>query len=461
MTNRYPVDTSMSTETLLEKLGKHLIMVTPNTTISEERIKNMIIKHQSGFPSKIRPAIAAAASETSTPRAFLSEVKRAVMLFFYGQPMTPKPSIYVLSQIRQPRNLQFLIDNGIASRRGELITSVEWHGLDRDIDTEEEAELAIRLFPGVLDECMTAPPSLRQELPAPGWEQCICEYVDPLKMLTLQANAISFVPLFVKLRLDLFIGNRYLFFKPFSRHFSRYLFLNTYSEESSAESLSLLARLRETGLVKRQSIDDMYLLWHMLDRLQGLDVSFIAERMRLLIDGRPSVLKYARKFRSGTKISRYDENLLLLYFIEYANPTGIHSNRYRLPDDCHKKLVAIFGLIVEHGMHYFPNELGFVFHKSNNGVFIKECKIKGLAEMVRGTFLKALGEYRHSLSGLVVAVATNREISLDGLYTLVRYDPITALNISSLGSKKPSVLKLRVRGEEHRSEVLDEKQPLL
>ena len=88
--------------------------------------------------------------------------------------------------------------------------------------------------------------------------------------------------------------------------------------------------------------------------------------------------------------------------------------------------------ILENGMFEFTREIGFVFHKSHFQII---CTLLGseraqaaVHESIMSTFdmLHVLGEDK-TLQGLVIAAATNNEISLDGLYTMIRMDPIAAV----------------------------------
>jgi hypothetical protein len=80
--------------------------------------------------------------------------------------------------------------------------SVQWHGLDSDVDTEEEAELAIRFFPGVMTE------ELSRNILGPGMH---IQVFRPIHLLLTSSKAVSFVPLFLKLDVDRG-GRRPLFF---------------------------------------------------------------------------------------------------------------------------------------------------------------------------------------------------------------------------------------------------------
>jgi hypothetical protein len=67
----------------------------------------------------------------------------------------------------------------------------QWHGLDSDVDTEEEVELLIRFFPSILTE-------------SDGVHSgCLVGPVTPMLLLFTEAKAVSFLPLFLKLGVEL------------------------------------------------------------------------------------------------------------------------------------------------------------------------------------------------------------------------------------------------------------------
>lgn len=99
--------------------------------------------------------------------------------------------------------------------------------------------------------------------------------------------------------------------------------------------------------------------------------------------------------------------------------------------------IPIFEMIFELGMSHCPTDLGFVFH---NTTFEYACKYFGtekMARMIDDKILSTLGQNSNeTLQALVFAAATNDKISLDGVYTLFRHDPIALLPESTKSIKK-------------------------
>jgi len=88
-------------------------------------------------------------------------------------------------------------------------------------------------------------------------------------------------------------------------------------------------------------------------------------------------------------------------------------------------------------MMQYPNELGFLYHTHKN-VFELHCATFGtetvfeiVCDKISRVLEKSDGSAKiTTLRDLVIAAATNEEISLDGLYTLLRYDPNTLVMLS-------------------------------
>ena len=131
---------------------------------------NLAIEHKSEFPSKLRPAIAIAASKCR-PGIFVSEIYIAATYFFFGR-------YRELSDLQQ----EFEFPNLASSQD-------EWHGLDSTTDTEDEVELVIRLFPWILQEELLGMPSSRGQI--------------PIFAIATNPKAVFFVPLFARLGAEL------------------------------------------------------------------------------------------------------------------------------------------------------------------------------------------------------------------------------------------------------------------
>jgi len=304
----------------------------------------------------------------------------------------------------------------------ELELSEGWHGLDSNIDTEEEAELAIRFFPNVLTERL-----------APT--RFTTFSVTPIHMFFSKAKAISFVPLFVKLCVELgrceamscfffmkllLVPGKETFSELFREEYAALLLLfgeEASAEESDEESLSALMRMKEMGFATKR--DTEYLLKWLLSKAKHRESSFTETRLRLLIDWNPSMLM---EFRKDTP--------LLCGFLGYYTLSN---------NEC--SVLRMIEFIFELGMSHFPSELGFVFHLSCHlqqhtstfHNFSSKYGTKRVAKIIHEKIISTLGP-NNTMQSLIIAAATKDSICLDGLYTILRSDPSVLIPESSMRS---------------------------
>jgi hypothetical protein len=380
-----------------------LDVVDPTTAEAARQKAKLITEHRSEFPSKLRAAIEAASvwdGPERRPEVFLSEVYESAKELFFGR--------------------SILNEDAIVNDGEELELSEGWHGLDSDVDTEEEVELAIRFFPIVLTERLSL--------------SCSTSFsVVPILMLFSNAKAVSFVPLFVKLCVELgrcevlalffymkllLVPGTHAFVETFGEEHAASLFGEEASaEESDEESLSALMRMGEMGFVKKR--DTEYLLKWLLSKAKHRDSEFTEKRLRLLIDWNPSMLM---EFRKGTP--------LLCMFLGYYTLSN---------NEC--SVLRMFEVIFELGMSYFPSELGFVFHLSSNlqlhasifHNFSSEYGTERVSKIVHDKIISTLGP-NNTMQSLVIAAATNNKICLDGLNTILCSDPSVLIPESSARS---------------------------
>ena len=389
---------------LLEKLRQRLVVVPDPITTEEEarQKKKLILEHLSEFPSKLRPAIAAAAAVASQPETFLSEVYQAVTAFVFGRSVENEAFAYEILNGNVPEGVQL---------------SVQWHGLNSDIDTEDEAELAIRFFPRVLTE------ELSTDILGPGMH---IQVFRPIHLLITSPKAVSFVPLFLKLDADRG-GRRPLFFHQgillqlLVNRYPKNLFGEEGSSELDEESLLVLTRM---GLVKTDAIYGL-ISW-LFEQAGVLQSAFVERRLRLLIDRNPSVLINSNISGSSllNSFQEYD------YSLSVINSVGL----------------MILETILELGIIHFPTQLGFAFHEFNFHSLCGNYGRERVQEIFRDKLIGTLRQHSSSnydiisnsnssssnnnnitLKALVLAAATNKNISLDGVYTLVRCDPVALL----------------------------------
>ena len=431
---------------LLEDLRKNLVaesIINPTTEKDAEQKMNLILLHQSEFPLKLRASIREAEGKEATgslsprkrpliesgisrfrrrsarkhqhndtvdPEIFLHDVYEAVKVFFLG-------FMYrALDADQQPHWL------------------LGWHGLDQDVDTEDEAELAIRCFPSILTQTT--------HLKSTGLHHAF-----PIHMLLSDSNTVCFLPLICELGIELggfqkeekggleccnssisivsqLLCNRIASTTEASRAHYRGQVPNT--EKADQESLVALIRLWKKGLVTKEDIRWFQLIIDLFYAASYRELDFIEERLRLLIDWNPDVLLECD--------DKMGSNLL------YASCIW-NGFRHKLRFCGERTESRIFEVIFERGLHYFPSKIGFLFH---NDTFVMACKRMGtdrLRQMVYVNLLKTLGQSNNdqrdariqnqtrsiTLQNLVIAAAADEGISLDGVYNLIRFDPTIAL----------------------------------
>jgi len=433
------------TTSLLERLRRQLVVVDPTSDEEMMQKMNLAIDCQSEFPLKLREAIrdiSGGGGESSEqqhrpPEVFLSDFFKATRAFFFG------------------RSTRFDLDRDVEDDGGGNDNDEEeeeeessppfhwWYGLDRDIDTEEEVEVAIRFFPEMLNEKFSRTSSL------------IGCY--PIYMLLMCSKALSFIPLFAELGIELGRfkekerGGLICFMKNVFFHLiCNVIIRDDLGEESSGKldevSSSVLMRLREKGLMKKEDIYQHDLTNLMLYReiYNSKKALRIDKRFRFLINWDPTILVECgrknnllyhyvhrlcsgvddRGYRSASQMNssaRSDELLLstTLNNTEQASQGGD-------PPSCLQRFKVIFEL----GMNHFPAELGFIFHRST---FKKACEKFGkqtVTQIINDEIFSAINNKKdnnNSQQSLVFAAATNQEISLDGVYTLLRRDPLALL----------------------------------
>ena len=489
---------------LLERIRKQSCFVVKPTTEEEARQKaKLIADHRSEFPSKLRPAIEAASRPGATPykrryynlpKAYemgdlpesraefvLSEVYEAMKELFMGRPIitnrnrnresnqnenqnetngeeieeSSKGCCKAIRYLFSGRDIEILYADNNTVEEDEL--PVGWHGLDSDIDTEDEVELAIRFFPSILDHLDVFPNY------DGGW--CGTGRAlsfGPTIMLLTKAKAVSFLPVFLKLHIELdvddswpqFYGLWHLLLVPgfeafaeFSNDASAFIAYGneeTPAKETNEEHLSTLIRVREMG--KSMGKDCPFptfsenteglLIW-VLEKAKYRERNFTEKRLRLLIDWNPSLLtgvltEFEKKRKPCCeKCSRkFAPNLPLLCVFLY---------HYTLPDsEC--SVLRMFELILELGMTHYPRELGFLFHPSGQlqrGAstfhdFSSKYGIEKVRKITNDQIISILhpnnkNNNNSTRQQLVFAAATNTNICLDGLYILFSSDPIIAL----------------------------------
>eukprot|EP00533_Pseudo-nitzschia_delicatissima_P014932 CAMPEP_0197268336 /NCGR_PEP_ID=MMETSP1432-20130617/4113_1 /TAXON_ID=44447 /ORGANISM="Pseudo-nitzschia delicatissima, Strain UNC1205" /LENGTH=363 /DNA_ID=CAMNT_0042733377 /DNA_START=636 /DNA_END=1727 /DNA_ORIENTATION=+ len=360
---------------LLERLRQKLIVVNPTTEEEAREKVKLIVEHTSEFPSKVRPAITSMSTQYNIEpdaEAFLATLYLALTRFFSCESVeTGEPALFVPPQ-----------------------------SLNDEIDTAQEIELLLRCFPNLLTtKLFMFKVEGRVGGDLHGYVVSLNYFPNPVSTLLIQEKAISFVPLFVELGIE--IGG----FEERERgglaceNFLTKLFYSTFEQ-----ALTILVQLREKGLVEKQEECDV--MSSLLSaKNEGNPLDFIETRLRLLVEWNPTILMNC------------DNHTYLLHF-------------YRFTD--RNKDQRIHQAIIELGMTHYPEHLGFVFHKMINqdfNYFAVSCssgQTEWMKRIVCDVILRSV--QRNTLHDYILAAATNDEISLDGLYTVIRYDPIALIS---------------------------------
>jgi hypothetical protein len=380
---------SAESSTLLVQLrDKRLNRVFRN--LDSKQAMTLIVKHQSEFPEKIRTAICVAVNTPeSNPERFRVDVYNALKSLLLCEPE------YVSTENENNDD-----------------AAVRWDGLDSNVDTEEEVEVAIRVFPSVLKE---------------RGPRIIAFY--PIFWVTTCLEALPFVPLIVELGVELgeFEDEErggLACLNGFGSRPLRELVANSamqpmehghdyedFDRQVDEAYLSVLVRLKEKGLMRREDVRDC--VEYILDEKP----SRTEKRFRFLIDWDPTVLKTG-----------------IQGFPLLENSGGL------------KRFQTIFEL----GMSHYPEEIGFLFHtrvflfhttgslfhtRGSSGYILppwgpscvelvcdhlgKENVTKVVDEVISK---KTMGR-SDAIQTLVFVAAANGNISLNGLYFFVRRDP--------------------------------------
>jgi hypothetical protein len=151
----------------------------------------------------------------------------------------------------------------------------------------------------------------------------------------------------------------------------------------------------------------LLLVWLMRRSKHAGRIAFVEARTRMLIDCNPIVLK-----KGGYLLN------LFCVFPDVKKWNYVHTNK--------SFDIKLFELIFERGMAHYPTDMGFLFHKNT---FQNACEMFGtktVAKIVNDKILATRGKNSISeLQNWLSTSATNNDVSLDGVYTLLRNDPST------------------------------------
>jgi len=382
-------------ESLLEELRK-MICWTEEPTNNEERLMEVVLRNQALFPSRLRPII--------------TRVRNTVAVD--------------ITDTEAQLFCKYLTVSVEAFLKGLLRLNDGWNGPAKDIDTEDQIELVIRLFPNVLEKNAL------------------------LFMLASSAKSVSFIPLVADL-IDEFVETQVHFGLcpglcplPIYELVSE-LLNNTRAkkctgidaDELHEESLDALVRLRERGHIEDEDVMRICAknsnLWRGATQKS---LEFAERRLRLLIEWNPSVLKpdYFKNLTPFTDVtfSRVDR-------VDYFTPLlGLLWEEKGFD-------IRLFETVWDMVMLHYPEQvLGFVLHGLNLKMACEtwgqENAMQVISRRIRSALVQS-GEESHNeafSTKVLIKAATDDLVSLDGLYTLIRFDP--GVTLSSAVKKRPT-----------------------
>jgi len=269
-------------------------------TAKGRRKRSIIVERQNEFPQRIRCAIKSANRRTKNPKVFLLVVRNALADWLFEIALSTTVTITSDN------------DNG------------NCYGLDDEIDTQKQVELALRFFPEVL---------------------CLRRYgLFPIFWLSKSIRSVSFIPLFARLGVELqlfqesergglvFGSNGMDVFSQLAASCAE----NKRSDEDQqevvdAKYLAVIKKLRKYKLMKKSDICK----YDMIDILCKQAV-FPEKRFRYLIDWNPSALL------SNNGNSKIISIRLITKFFDKKDISGLK-------------------MLFELSMKYFPVEIGFLF----------------------------------------------------------------------------------------------------
>ncbi len=371
-----------------------------------------VISMQSAFPVKIREEIRVASSSgklTCDPEAFFKKVEGAVasLLFFRPRNLRPRneEEIEVLQSLRfararrSPRRLGIVDD--IQNNH-----EVRWDGLDCETDTEDEVEIALRMFPAVLKQIDIAwvPHSLKALSFVPLVTNLNFEYSETWQFQKrLSYLPPSNIPLY-EIATDCALIN-----------FLPRVDYEEFDKEVDEVSHLILSRLYESFATKRKDERGIYLSFCIREVFHAKPCRS-EKTFRLLLGWYPDILKSQR---------------LMEFYLWESSRKGERWMRFQ----------ALFDV----GMSNYVKDLGFLFHFKSKDIVAGE--ILFLSQPERNSFERACSEFgservtkyvekvvlkmtrgrAHAHRALLLSVICNPDIEMDGVYFLLRLNPIALI----------------------------------
>ena len=378
---------------LLEKLRKKLVVVNCQSIEEKTTKKSLILAHKSEFPSSMRSVIDRIAE--NNPTHFNMYLLGMAKAYLFG-------------------GLSFM------RREGLGLVPRDWNGLDDSVDSNDQVEVVIRCYPQVLEPDRWRTPTSTNLKPKLDYSMIL---------LTLHARTVPFVPLLANLTEEFDVGKfsakqkaemsiavwKELICNTFG---PRYLALKKSTPELDEASLETLRCLYQQGIVTSEMVQE--LTYHLLSNvdMKERDAAFLPTRFQALVEWNPIIVAEYR--------NKNGKRSLLQGFMDYCQ-TGYKSGTFNVT-------MKLFDL----GATHYPLELGFLFHKSVYKIIRDFATSWGnrFENRVRRKLLAALKRKKENNTitrqELLVAAASNPEIALDGVYILLRIDPIEALRTVTL-----------------------------
>ena len=369
----------------------------------------MILEHQSKFPLKIREAIAEA---TDSPNSSPEEFNAHVYSTLRSMLLCCKPENERLTDRKNP--------------------AFFWNGLNSDVDTEEELELAIRFFPWVLTERR---------------DEDVYESRLPFQWLAMCLKTLPFVPVVIEMTFER--DRRDRSWEPWDGSINKQNFLHSivsdkelrsiasesgvdadpdFDRQLDEASLLVLVRLQEKGLIGEDEI------WEMVDAATSFseNPSRNDMRLRFLLDWNPENL--------DRLLPNYYTKNILDYKKHY---NGIaHVN----------KILTTFPTLLERGTLHYPKVMGFLFSRiywtRAHSPFSVVSELVG-EERITPIVDKVLVENGIGnpcvLLAWIFEAALNRRITDDGLYFLLRryYVPLLSKTTTTGTDTDSALQKMR------------------
>ncbi len=370
-------------ENVLEILcEKEFLEYRPCLDEEYEQLVCLIERHSSKFPLKLRTAVAAAKLQVEEREAE-SEAE--------SEPCEAEFIYYCFGRMVRHFLFGFTIEG---------YANLGWHGPNFEVDTEDQLELVLRLCPTALIDMYET------------------DFERLMESLANSAKAVRFIPLLFKI----------------NPHLCNIVEVN---------DLSALL-LNNDGVSKRSDLDSDEAPFQFDDATPERDKeSFSAFRLLMLRDcnSGPNMYRVFERFLETTidssrNFAFMEERLRFLIqpgvmVDEEGGQCDLNLMILKECNEQHKNKfgsdVRFYELMLEMGTSCCPTDLlGLGFHVRNFEVacdiFGKEPVKQAMNDKIANTLAKSKNK-KEKMLGLVSEAATNKHIHLNGLYTLIRFDP--------------------------------------